>query len=137
MSKYDSIINLAHFQSDKRPRMSANNRAAQFAPFAALAGYYSALNETVRITDKKIEIDEYTMEILNKKINIIKENIKNFPQISVMYFVPDTKKSGGKYLTYDGQIRLIDDVSRILVFEDGTKINLDDILEIVSVDIEI
>ena len=77
------------------------------------------------------------MEILNKKINIIKENIKNFPQISVMYFVPDTKKSGGKYLTYDGQIRLIDDVSRILVFEDGTKINLDDILEIVSVDIEI
>ena len=56
--KYDDIINLPHHVSKKHPRMSLEARSAQFAPFAALTGYDSAIKETARMTDKRIEIDE-------------------------------------------------------------------------------
>lgn len=45
MGKYDDIINLPHHVSVKHPRMSMNNRAAQFSPFAAPTGYEKAIEE--------------------------------------------------------------------------------------------
>ena len=37
--EYDDIIELPHHQSATHPQMSLHDRAAQFAPFAALTGY--------------------------------------------------------------------------------------------------
>lgn len=50
--RYDDIIDLPHHQSYARPRMSAHQRAAQFMPFAALAGYESALNRTAEDVER-------------------------------------------------------------------------------------
>ncbi len=130
MSKYDEIINLSHHRSSTHPPMPRSNRAAQFAPFAALTGYYSAVEETGRLTEAKIELDDYTMETLNRKTQFIKESIAERPLITVTYFVPDKRKSGGKYVNFSGNIRLIDEVNREFVFDDGTKIKIENIIDI-------
>ena len=70
MNNYDDIINLPHHVSSKRPQMTLENRAAQFAPFSALTGYSEAIKETGRLTNKKIEIDEEEKIILNTKLQI-------------------------------------------------------------------
>lgn len=78
--------------------MTNYNRAAQFAPFAALTGHSEAIDETARLTDSKIELDEYEKEIIDRKLRIITENISTMPEITVCYFVPDEKKAGGAYV---------------------------------------
>ena len=72
-NQYEDIIDLPHHVSPNRPHMSALERAAQFAPFAALSGYGDAVNETARLTDRRLELDEYAKEELNqlKKIFLI------------------------------------------------------------------
>ena len=129
---YDDIINLHHHVSNKRPRMSIEQRSAQFAPFAALTGYDEAVKETARRTDKKIELDDGQKEILNNKLLYILENINIKPEITFTYFVPDNKKSGGKYIEKTGIIRKIDMVEQYVQFLDKSKININDIIEIES-----
>lgn len=129
---YDDIINLPHHVSNKRPRMSIEQRSAQFAPFAALTGYDEAVKETARRTDKKIELDDGQKEILNNKLLYILENINIKPEITFTYFVPDNKKSGGKYIEKTGIIRKIDMVEQYVQFLDKSKININDIIEIES-----
>ena len=130
MSRYDAIINLPHQQSKTHRHMPISDRAAQFAPFAALTGYEAAIEETARLTDKKTELDENMLEELNCKVTDIQNNIEKRPEVLVMYFVPDDKKSGGKYTEYTGNIRKIDSIKRLLIFTDGKKINMDDVLNI-------
>ena len=103
-------------------------RAAQFAPFAALTGYDEAVIETARLTDSKLELDEYTKEELNRKLNFLRENIDNLSETSITYFVPDKKKAGGKYVTKKGYIKKIREYESDVVFDDGTEILIDDIL---------
>lgn len=129
MSRYDSIINLPHKQSSVRKRMPISDRAAQFAPFAALTGYEEAVKETARLTDLKIEQTEHALDMLNQKITNIKEIISDQPVVKITYFVPDSRKQGGKYETYTGRLRLIDETFRMFVFTDGRKINMDDITD--------
>ena len=105
-------------------------RAAQFAPFAALTGYDEAVIETARLTDSKLELDEYTKEELNRKLNFINENIDDLPETSITYFVPDKKKSGGAYITKKGIVLKIREYEKDVVIDDGTEIPIDDILEI-------
>ena len=62
MGKYEAIIYLPHHVSNKHPQMSMHDRAAQFAPFAALSGHSEAIEETARLADRKIELDEYEKE---------------------------------------------------------------------------
>ena len=99
MGKYDDIINLPHPEPKKHPRMSMENRAAQFSPFAALTGHNEAIKETERLTDSKVELDQDAIEEINRKLMWIKDNIQSSPQATVTYFVPDSKKVGGKYFT--------------------------------------
>lgn len=129
MNNYDDIINLPYRKSTKRPRMEIINRAAQFAPFSALTGYETAVKETARQTDKKIELDEYMKEEINLKLQSLLISEEN--QAEITYFVPDKRKSGGKYETKIGTVEKIKEFERTVVFSDKTEIFIDDILEIV------
>lgn len=130
--KYDDIINLPHHVSKKHPQMSLEARSAQFAPFAALTGYGDAIDETQRETEDRIELDEEQKSILNRKIQFIKENIDNKPEIIVTYFIPDLTKEGGRYVTITGNIIKIDSFKQSIILEDMTEIPINEIIEILG-----
>jgi hypothetical protein len=110
--------------------MSAHDRAAQFSPFAALTGYEAAVAETARLTDKKVELDDYEKEALNERLRIIQEHIGEKPEVCFTYFVPDKKKAGGAYVDTTGTVKKIDDYSRLVILCDGTRIPIDEIINI-------
>lgn len=130
MGNYDDIINLPHHESTKHPKMPALDRAAQFLPFAALSGHDAAVRETARLTDMKLELDESQKDKLNERLQIIKGQTTPKAEIMITYFVPDTKKNGGAYLTVTGFIRKIDESLHQVIMENGTFIPMDDIYEI-------
>lgn len=129
MHKYDDILEMPHHVSRSRPQMPVADRAAQFAPFAALSGHYDAVKEAARQTDAKAEMDESCKEMLDQKL----QEIQNQPDstVSVTYFVPDLKKSGGAYVTVTGRIKRIDGNNHKIILADGTCIPADNIIEIV------
>lgn len=128
--RYHDIINLPHHTSKTHPRMSPYDRAAQFSPFAALTGYDTAIRETSRLTDRKIELDEDTKERLNEKLQMIQENFHSATEVTITYFQPDRKKAGGAYVNYTGVVKRIDPYERLLVMTDKTLISLEQIIEI-------
>jgi len=127
---YDDIINLPHYQSPNRAHMTNYDRAAQFSPFAALTGYDDAVSETARLTDRKIELDEYGLDKLNERLNWIQEHTSEQLEVTVTYFVADKKKAGGSYQTVNGIVKRIDEYERLLLMQDGNKLPIEDILEI-------
>lgn len=127
---YDDIINLPHHVSATHPHMSAIDRAAQFSPFAALTGYDFAIKETARLTDARIELGEYTKDTLSDKLQIIAERMKEPPEVSITYFQPDDKKSGGAYVTAAGSVKKIEEYERLVVMIDGTTIPIDEIISL-------
>ena len=129
---YEDIINLPHHVSKTRPQMSMLDRVAQFSPFAALTGYDDAIKETGRLTDEKIEMDEDRKAALDMKQAYLIEMIDEQPEISITYFLPDTKKSGGAYVTVTGNLKRFDEYERLLILTDGKKIPMDDIADIES-----
>lgn len=129
-TKYEDIINLPHHVSKTRPQMPMSDRAAQFAPFAALTGYDAAIKETGRLTDDKIELEESSLNELNAKIQLLREKLADAPEVTFTYFRPDDRKDGGAYLTITGTVKKLDDYERLLVLQDGTKVPIDDILDI-------
>lgn len=130
MNNYDDIINLPHHVSVKHPRLSKEQRAAQFAPFAALTGYGDAIKETARITEDRIEIDEEEKKKIDNKIIELKSKINNKPKVTITFFIPDIKKSGGEYVTIIGNLRRIDEYNKLLILEDKKKIPIEEIIEI-------
>lgn len=129
-TKYADIINLPHHISKKRPQMNRIDRAASFAPFAALTGYDDAVRETARLTDSKLELDENTKELLNEKLQIILEMNSDELPVSITYFVPDKRKSGGAYVVKTGTIKRYDEYERQIVFTDKMSVSIDDVVEI-------
>lgn len=103
------------------------DRAAQFSPFAALAGYDSAISETARLTDRRIELSEDAQEYLERKLKWIQENLTSHPSVTITYFIPDLYKAGGSYVSHTGQVQYVDDVARVVGLVDGASIPLDDI----------
>ncbi|MFT9057035.1 MAG: hypothetical protein ABF449_10530 [Ethanoligenens sp.] len=128
---YNDIIDLPHHVSTKHPPMTAIDRAAQFSPFAALTGYDSAIKETARLTDERVELDESTKDALSDRLQIITDRIKEHPEVAITYFQPDVKKNGGTYITAGGSVKKIDEYERVVVMADGTVIPIE---EIVSID---
>ena len=116
--KYDDIINLPHPTSKKHPRMSLYARAAQFSPFAALTGHEAAIKETEVIAE------------LNKKLYLIAETIGTQQMVEITYFVPDTKKDGGAYITCSGCVKKIDKYKHTVVMTDQTIIPIEQISNI-------
>lgn len=131
---YEDIINLPHHISKKHRPMPREARAAQFAPFAALTGYESDVNEAARYTGKRRELGEYETERLNRRINEIRDGIHGDAEVIITYFKPDEKKAGGEYLNIGGRVKKIDDYGRSLTLTSGAVIPLDDISEIVFKD---
>jgi len=112
--------------------MSAHDRATQFSPFAALTGYDSAITETARLTDIRVELDEDSKAALNERLCIIQDQMDEQPEVSITYFQLDKKKSGGAYITATGCVKKIDEYERTVVMLDDTKISIDEIFEIDS-----
>lgn len=130
ISQYEDIINLSHPISRKHPQMSAIDRAAQFSPFAALTGHNEAVKETARLTDKKIELDENAIEILNDRLQQIFDNLSLRPAVFFTYFVKDKCKEGGSYITIKGTVKKLDKYAQTVIMEDSTVIPIDDIIDI-------
>lgn len=128
--QYDDIIHLPHHVSLIRPQMPMQDRAAQFSPFAALTGYDAAVKETARLTDEKIVLDEEALTFLNRKYQILVDRLDERSQVIITYFKPDAKKSGGAYAEIAGAVKKVDDFERIIVMMDGTKLPMDDVLDI-------
>ena len=130
-NQYEDIINLPHHQSVTRPHMSIHDRAAQFSPFAALTGYDEEVTETARLTDRKLELTEEKKTELDMKLSAIKDKVKSKPEIVLTYFIPDERKSGGKYVTVLVSVKKVDTYARTIVLSDNSVINIDDIADII------
>ena len=127
---YDDIINLPHYEPKHHPRMSMWNRAAQFAPFAALTGYDAAIQESGRLTDDWVALSESGNVEMNRKIELIVSMLPEDPSVTIEYFVPDGHKEGGSYQNYIGNIKRIDEYEKYIEFTDGKRVPLDAIREI-------
>lgn len=125
---YDDILYLPHPTSKTHPRMSRQDRAAQFSPFAALTGYEDTVKETARLTEERPILTEDEMAELDTRLRLAMElNI----EVIVIWFRPDDKKSGGSYVTTTGRVRKADELRRILAMEDGSQIPIDMIIKII------
>lgn len=127
---YDDIIHLPRHVSKKHPQMALSDRAAQFSPFAALTGHGAAIKETARLTDERVQLDEYMINVLSDRLQIIADRLKDKPEIMITYFQPDEKKNGGAYVTATGTVKKIDVYERIVVMTDRQEIPIDDIVGI-------
>ena len=124
-------MGLPHHVSKTRPQMPMSDRAAQFAPFAALTGYDAAIKETGRLTVERIELDVEALTALIMKYQLLMEALDEAPEVEITYFQPDERKAGGKYVTATvGAVKKIDDFERRITMQDGTKIPMDDVLSI-------
>ena len=130
MGRYDDIIDLPHHVSATRPQMPMIDRAAQFMPFRALTGYEDAVRETARLTDERVELTEDEKALLDAKLQRLADRLDSHPQVTLTWFRPDKRKTGGAYVTTTGQIRKIDDFEGALILLGGERIVIENILDI-------
>lgn len=128
--KYDDIINLPHHTSTKHPRMTRTARAAQFAPFAALTGLDDEMEETARLTDKKITLDEEQKQVINRELLFIKNNPQRDIPVIITLFKSDGRKDGGAYIEKEVRIKKIDEINRKLILSDYSEIKIDDLFSV-------
>ena len=128
-NKYADIIDLPRPESGRHPRMSLHDRAAQFSPFAALTGHSAAIDETARLTDRKLSLSEERQAELNRIWQYLTERVKDRPRLKITYFVKDEKKAGGLYTTVSDRLKKLDPYKGILVMEEGSSICYSDIYE--------
>jgi len=124
---YEDIVNLPPHISKKHSQPTMLERAARFAPFAAITGYEEMVLEEARVTEERVELDEGTLAMLNEKLNIIHDSLDSEPVVQITYFEPDKKKSGGAYISVTGTVKRIDEYERLVIMSDGKKIRIDEI----------
>ena len=129
---YEDIVNLPPHISKKHPQPSMMDRAARFAPFAAITGYEEMVLEEARVTEERIDLDEGALALLNEKLNMIQEFLDEEPEVTIIYFEPDKKKSGGAYVNITGIVKRIDEYEHFVIMTDGKKIRIEDIYAIGS-----
>ncbi|WP_405729481.1 hypothetical protein [Anaerotignum sp.] len=130
--RYSDIIDLPHHQSIYRPHMTVYNRAAQFAPFAALVGYDEMVQDTadILLLDKRIILSEDAKCLLDVQLQGIREKIDLNPEIKIVYFDEKVNKLGGGYALHSGKVKKIEEYPAMLVFLDGKKVLIEDIIQI-------
>lgn len=126
--EYDDIINLEYPYPTEREKMSLDERAAQFSPFAALTGYERVIKEESRDVERKIQISEEEKDAINKSLNKWREDLS--AELEVTYFIPDKVKDGGEYITKRTKVKKIDEERKILILSCGENISFEDIKEI-------
>ena len=129
---YEDIVNLPPHISKRHPQPTMMDRAARFAPFAAITGYEEMVLEEARVTEERVDLDEGALSLLNEKLNMIQEFLDEEPEITITYFESDKKKSGGAYVSVTGTVKRIDEYERIILMNDGKKIRIEDIYAIGS-----
>ena len=127
---YSDIIDMPRPEPKRHTRMPVGARAAQFAPFAALSGYASVIEEISRHTEEKPNLDESVKQKINRRLLSLKKHPDRFRTVRIEYFLPDKKKSGGSFETAAGQVEKVDEAAQKLILSDGTIIPFDDILDI-------
>lgn len=132
--EYDDIIDLPHYKSQKYPHMDLYDRAAQFSPFAALTGFEDAIEETGRITEERIELDENVKEALDAGFQALRKRLSykssEKPLVTITYFQADVLKGGGAYITATSRVKKLDENSRRLIIEDGLSVDMDEVVGI-------
>ena len=125
---YEDIVNLPHHQSDRRAHMSVHDRAAQFAPFAALTGYGQMVQETAeaRLAEQRLLLSEDEKSILDRRFRALLEHLSSQPEITVVYFDEGAKKQ--KYVSHCGRVKKIVEYPHRIVFADGKRIDTADII---------
>lgn len=124
---YEDIINVPRHISKVHPQVSMTDRAARFSPFAAISGYEDMVREAARVTEVRVEITDAAKKLLNEKLNMIAERLCEAHEVTITYFEPDKKKSGGVYIAVTGVVKRIDELKKIVVMKDNKKIRIDDI----------
>lgn len=130
--RYDDILDYPRPVSRRRVRMPLIDRAAQFAPFAALTGYEAVIRETARSTQTYIELDDSEKAILNEKLQLIMEQSNIAPAVTITYFQPDERKNGGAYLKMTGMVKKVDPNTQQIVMQDQTVIPIGFVYDIES-----
>lgn len=130
--RYSDIIDLPHHQSIYRSHMTVYNRAAQFAPFAALVGYDEMVQdmEGMLLNDKRILLDEDRKYILDERLKILREHLKEQPEFVIIFFDENIGGEGGGYLTISGKLKKIEEYPTELILCDGTRVSVDNVIEI-------
>ena len=129
---YDDIIHLSRPVSKKHPPMPLTKRAAQFLPFAALSGFEGEIAEAARLTEAARSLGEDALAALDEQLALLRQRLSDQPEITLTRFVPDAKKAGGHYETLTGQVRRLDEAGRALILTDGTKVDLEAIVELTA-----
>ena len=129
---YEDIVNLPPHISKRHPQPSMMDRAARFAPFAAITGYEEMVLEEARVTEERVDLDEGALSLLNEKLNMIREFLDEEPEVTITYFEPDKKKSGGAYISITGIVKRIDEYEHLVIMRDGAKIFIDSIYDLQS-----
>ncbi len=128
-NKYKHIIDLPYPYPTHHKKMSMVNRGAQFAPFAALTGHDSAIKETARLTNCKVELSDEQHAMLNTKINYLQSLYPHIPTVTLTYFIKDQLKQGGHYCTKECSIKKIDEYERKIIMDDLSFIYIEDIFD--------
>ena len=129
-TNYDDIIHLQRPLSKKHPPMPMAKRAAQFLPFAALTGFEGEIAEAARLTEEARSLGEDALVALDEQLSFLRQRMGEQPAVSVVRFVPDERKAGGRYETVTGRLRRLDEANRVLILTDGSRIDLDTIAEL-------
>ena len=130
--RYRDIMHLSRPVSERHPPMAMIDRAAQFSPFAALTGYDAAVRETARLTEEKLELDESRKAQLDRRLQQLQQHSGRHPRLRAVYFLPDTRKAGGAYVTAEGELKKLDAYGRQLLLQDGTAIPFGDLYSLES-----
>ena len=125
---YRDILHAQRYICPDRAPMSRADRAAQFSAFAALTGFDGVITETGRLTENCPELDEHAKAAIDEKLGQLEDTLSEMPRVSLVWFRPDEKKTGGAYVPYTGQLKKIDHYERALVFTDGTRIPIDSLI---------
>ena len=129
--QYGDIIDRERYKDPNHPPMARLNRAAQFSPFAALTGYEDLIDEAARHTDEWAEPDDSAKEEIGRRLKVLL-SAPVPPEVTVTWFVPDGKKSGGAYRTVAGKIRRYSETEKRLYLDSGEAIPLETVTDLQS-----
>lgn len=135
---YKKIAHLGPWEPKNHPRMSRENRAAQFSPFQALTGYEVAIQEAGRPTRERAQVSQDEVDEINRALEYLTDRLAegagdrsgDHPCIRIRYFREDERKEGGAYLVKEGRLAEMQTYRRVLIFEDGEEISIDQLKEV-------